>query len=71
METETISQAEWEDRQWWCFLLIFKGGTDSFSVTYQGIPTPEWLDDLFQHFGDYVIINPPVIIDRVTGRIFK
>lgn len=58
----SISEAEYWDRQWWCLFLITRGGKDAYSVTIQGYP--DW-DDL-NHFGEFVIHNPPFFIDRET-----
>ena len=48
---------------WWCFLLVQQGGKDVFSVTIVGIPKEDWLDQLRHHFGNFVIIDPPIVVE--------
>lgn len=62
MVTESISEAEYWDRHWWCFLLVLKGGADEFSVTIQGYP--DWSD--LDYFGEFVIHEPPMLFDWST-----
>jgi hypothetical protein len=56
-----------DGNEWWCFLLTLEGGVESISVTWVGIPPGDWIDELKDHFGDFVIFDPPIVLGGMNN----